>query len=525
MRLAALLNEIAPTPELPSIEITGLTADSRRVSPGALFVAVKGGTADGHAFFVDAAARGAAALAGESPDPGLGLPYLQVPDSRLFLALAAAAWNGYPARRMIVIGVTGTDGKTTTGSLLHHILEQAGIAAGLITSVGARIGMRQVDTGFHVTTPDPLELQAFLGQMVEAGTTHAVLEATSHGLAQHRVAGCEFDLGVLTNVTHEHLDFHGSYQAYLEAKARLFAGLSAAAPKSMPIERRAILNRDDSSFDFINRAASVPVVAYGEDPRAAVRAETVTPSRDGLSFQLVGPGYRVPTRTPLPGAYNLSNALAAAATAIEGLGLPPQAVSQALGIFPGVPGRMERVEAGQPFVAVVDFAHTPNALRRALEAARQLTDGKVIAVFGAAGLRDREKRRMMGEIAAGLADLTILTAEDPRTESLAGILDEMAAGARAGGGREGETFVRVADRGDALRHAVRQAQPGDIVIACGKGHEQSMALGETESAWDDRIALRAALIERFGGEGPAMRRLPGWKPERRTIRGRQRAAS
>ena len=210
----------------------------------------------------------------------------------------------------------------------------------------------------------------------------------------------------------------------------------------------------------------------------------------------------------MAGAYNLSNALAAAATAIEGLGLAPQAVSKALGTFPGVPGRMERVEAGQPFLAVVDFAHTPNALRRALEAARQLLGGKVIAVFGAAGLRDREKRRMMGEIAAAGADLTILTAEDPRTESLAGILDEMASGARAGGGREGQTFVRVPDRGDALRHAVRQAQPGDIVIACGKGHEQSMAFGETEYAWDDRTALRAALIERFGGEGPAMPPLP-----------------
>ena len=508
MRLSTLLKEIVSTPGLPEVEITGLTADSRRVAPGALFVALKGGTTDGHRFFVDAAARGAAALAGEEADPGLGLPYLRVPEPRSFLALAAAAWNGFPARRMIVIGVTGTDGKTTTSSLLHHILERSGIAAGLVTSVGARIGARQVDTGFHVTTPDPIELQAFLAQMVEGGMTHAVIETTSHGLAQHRVDGCEFDLGVLTNVTHEHLDYHGSSQAYLEAKARLFAGLAGSAPKPTSPARRAILNRDDSSFETMRAAASVPVAAYGEDHRADVRAEGPAYSRDGLAFTLVGPGYRREIRTPLLGAYNLSNCLAAAAAAIKGLGLPPQAVTRALGDFPGVPGRMERVDAGQPFVAVVDFAHTPNALRRALEAARRLTGGKVIAVFGAAGLRDREKRRMMGEVAAALADFTVLTAEDPRTESLRGILDEMADGVRRGGGREGETFVRVPDRGDALRHAVRLAGWGDVVIACGKGHEQSMAFGETEYPWDDRTALRAALAEFLGEAGPAMPALP-----------------
>jgi UDP-N-acetylmuramoyl-L-alanyl-D-glutamate--2,6-diaminopimelate ligase len=508
MRLTALVGDQLSSVGLPDVEITGLTADSRRVAPGSLFVALRGGTTDGHRFFVDAAARGAAALAGEEADPGLGLPYLQAADSRLFLALAAAAWNRFPARSMIVIGVTGTDGKTTTCSLLHHILGQFGISAGLVTSVGARIGPHQVDTGFHVTTPDPLELQAFLAQMVAAGMTHAVVETTSHGLAQHRVAGCEFDLGVLTNVTHEHLDYHGSSQAYLEAKARLFSGLADAAPKPVPIERRAILNRDDSSFEQMRAAASVPVVAYGEDARADVRAEAASVSRDGLAFTLLGPGYRQPVRTSLLGAYNLSNCLAAAAAAIEGLGLAPPAVTQALETFPGVPGRMEVVDAGQPFLAVVDFAHTPNALRRALQAARRLTDGQVIAVFGAAGLRDREKRRMMGEVAAELADCTVLTAEDPRTESLRGILNEMAEGARRGGGREGETFVRVPDRGDALRHAVRLAGPGDVVIACGKGHEQSMAFGETEVPWDDRTALRAALAELLGEAGPLMPALP-----------------
>jgi UDP-N-acetylmuramoyl-L-alanyl-D-glutamate--2,6-diaminopimelate ligase len=508
MHLSSLLQEIGETVRGPDVEITGLTADSRRVEPGFLFVAVRGGTVDGHRFLLDAASRGAAVLAGEDDDPRLGLTYLKVPKSRLFLAQAAAAWNGRPARRMVMIGVTGTDGKTTTSSLIHHILEQSGMAAGLVTSVGARIGSRQVDTGFHVTTPDPLALQAFLAQMAEAGMTHAVVETTSHGLAQHRVAACEFDLGVLTNVTHEHLDYHGSYAAYLEAKAKLFAGLASSAPKPGPIVRRAILNRDDSSFEAVSRLSSVPVVSYGESPAAGVRAEKVVSSRAGLAFELVGPGYRGVIRTRLLGAYNLSNVLAAATTAIEGLGIPLDSVVEAVAGFPGVPGRMEVIDAGQPFLAIVDFAHTPNALRRSLEAARRLTEGKVIAVFGAAGLRDREKRRMMGEVSAELADLTVLTAEDPRTESLRGILEEMAVGEQAGGGREGETFVRIADRGDALRHAVRWAEAGDVVIACGKGHEQSMAFGETEYPWDDRVALQAALAELLGGQGPAMPSLP-----------------
>jgi UDP-N-acetylmuramoyl-L-alanyl-D-glutamate--2,6-diaminopimelate ligase len=511
MRLSVLLKGILPLGGLPDVEVAGLTADSRRVEPGFLFVATTGGTTDGHRFLPEAAARGAKALAGEQPDPALGLPYLRVPNSRLFLAQAAAAWNGHPSRRMVMIGVTGTDGKTTTSSLIHHILEQNGIAAGLVTSVGARIGRRQVDTGFHVTTPDPLELQTFLAQMVDAGLAHAVVETTSHGLAQHRVAACDFDLGVLTNVTHEHLDYHGSYAAYLEAKARLFEGLADSPAKPVSVERLAILNRDDSSFDPIRERSSVRVIAYGEDRRADVRAEEVAAGKSEMSFMLVGPSYRLPIRTTLRGVYNLGNCLAAAATAIEGLRMAPEAVARALEQVPGIPGRMELVEAGQPFLAIVDFAHTPNALRRALESVRTMTDGRVVAVLGSAGLRDREKRRMMGEIAARLADFTVLTAEDPRTESLREILEAMAAGARAGGGEEGRTFWRVPDRGDALRQAVRLAGPGDAIVACGKGHEQSMAFGETEYPWDDRLALQAAIAEHLGREGPPMPVLP--RPE------------
>jgi len=508
MRLSPLLEGIYPLGGLPDVEILGVAADSRRVKPGDLFIATRGGTTDGHQFLPEAAARGALVLAGENPDPGLGLPYLRVPDSRLFLARAAAAWNGYPSHRLTMIGVTGTDGKTTTSSLLHHLLESAGVPTGLVTSVSARIGKREVDTGFHVTTPDPLDLQALLAEMAGAGMTHAVVETTSHGLAQHRVAACDFDIGVLTNITHEHLDYHGSYRDYLEAKAKLFEGLAHSASKPNGIERLAVLNRDDESFPAVRGRVTVRTASYGESSQADVRATHVAAGIEGLSFRIHGPAYQLAVRTPLLGVHNLGNCLAAAAAAIEGLHLSPGHVAAAIHTFLGVPGRMERVEMGQAFLAMVDFAHTPNALGRVLKAAQGLTAGRVIAVFGAAGLRDRAKRRMMAELSVRLADDTILTAEDPRTESLDEILAEMAAGAEAGGGREGSTFWRVPDRGEAIRQAVRMAAPGDIVLACGKGHEQSMAFGEVEHPWDDRIAMRAALAERLGVEGPPMPRLP-----------------
>lgn len=512
MRLRALLEEVHPTGGLPDLEITGLTADSRSVGPGSLFVAIRGGSTDGHRFLTEAAAKGAAFLAGEDSDPGLRVPYLKVPNSRLFLASAAAAWNDYPARRMVMIGVTGTDGKTTTASLLHHLLETTGHATGLVTSVGARVGGREVDTGFHVTTPDPIALQSFLGEMVAAGLTHAVVETTSHGLSQHRVAACEFDIGILTNVTHEHLDYHGSFDDYLAAKTMLFSGLSEESVKAHGVERVAVLNQDDGSYDSIRSRTGVRVVAYGLAGKGDVQAIDWTSGADGIAFDLAGPGYRVPVRVPILGAYNVANALAAAAAAVEALGVGPSAVGAAMGTFGGVPGRMERVDLGQPFLAVVDFAHTPNALHRALLSARDLSEGRVIAVFGSAGLRDREKRRMMAETSVRLADMTILTAEDPRTESLEAILDRMAEGARHAGATEGETFLRIPDRGEAIRQAAGMAQAGDIVIVCGKGHEQSMAFGDVEHPWDDRLALRAALSERLGRVGPPMPILPTSRP-------------
>lgn len=510
MRLQQLLREISPvsTDDVPDVEITGLTADSRGVAPGGLFVAIRGTQRDGHEFLGEAARAGAAALVGDRPDSGWGVPYLQVPDARLAFALLAAVWNGHPTRQLTMIGITGTDGKTTTANLLHAILHHAGHHVGMISTVNALIGSETVDTGLHVTTPDPLDLQRYLRSMVDQGLTHCVLEATSHGLAQHRVAGCAFDLGVITNITHEHLDFHGSFSAYRQAKGRLFSSLGEERSKPAGPEPTAILNRDDDSYEYLRGLTRVRQISYGKQSDSDVRATDLTAGPEGNLLTIEWGGRRQPINSSLLGDYNAANILAAFAAAVEGLGVPPEAAAEAIASFAGVPGRMESIELGQPFAALVDFAHTPNALRQALRAARALIQGRLIAVFGSAGLRDREKRRMMAEASLELADRTILTAEDPRTEPLDDILQDMAAGARNRGGIEGESFWRVPDRGQAVRLAVEMARPGDLVIVCGKGHEQSMCFGEVEHPWDDRVALRAALAEHLGIDGPPMPELP-----------------
>jgi UDP-N-acetylmuramoyl-L-alanyl-D-glutamate--2,6-diaminopimelate ligase len=353
-----------------------------------------------------------------------------------------------------------------------------------------------------------MDLQALLARMLAAGSTHCVLEATSHGLAQQRVAACEFDIGVVTNITHEHLDFHGSYEAYREAKGKLFRELLDTARKPNGPEKLAVLNSDDQSFDYLSQVTRVRRSTYGFDAGADFAGSELAAGTGGIEFRLRARGGELGVRSPLLGAYNASNVLAALAATVDGLGVDLQLAVETVGNFAGVPGRMEVIDLGQPFQALVDFAHTPNALRQALLAARTLTPGRVIAVFGSAGLRDRAKRRMMAELSVELADLTVLTAEDPRTESLEGILAEMAAGALAKNGEEGATFWRVPDRGEALRFAIRMARPGDLVLACGKGHEQSMCFGETEHPWDDRVAMRAALAELLGIEGPPMPWLP-----------------
>ncbi|MCC6187738.1 MAG: UDP-N-acetylmuramoyl-L-alanyl-D-glutamate--2,6-diaminopimelate ligase [Anaerolineales bacterium] len=529
MRLSTLLAAL-PVPPLAALsadpDVASLTADSRQVAPGGLFVAVRGEHFDGHRFIPQALQKGAAVIVAESGAAEAAgaerqsAVFVTVPDTREALAWLAAAWHGRPARQLVMVGVTGTDGKTTTASLIHAILLAAGRRAGLISTVSAIIGDETVDTGFHVTTPEALEVQGYLARMAAAGLTHCVLEVTSHGLEQQRVTGCEFDVAVVTNITHEHLDFHKSYANYRAAKGRLVAGLATAAAKPGGPAKTAVLNVDDGAYGYLagllEQAPQVRRITYSLRPGADVWAEGVAQTSAGLSFTAHGPDCRLPARAALMGAYNVSNCLAAMAATVAALGVAPEAAQRGLAGLAGVPGRMERIDLGQPFTAIVDFAHTPNALRRTLETARALAqagqpgrpEGRVIVVFGSAGLRDVEKRRLMAEAAAELADLSVLTAEDPRTEALDDILAMMAGAARLKGAVEGETFFRVPDRGQALRLAVALARPGDIVLACGKGHEQSMCFGQLEYAWDDRTALRAALAEQLGQPGPKMPYLP-----------------
>jgi UDP-N-acetylmuramoyl-L-alanyl-D-glutamate--2,6-diaminopimelate ligase len=499
--------------EVAAVPISGICFDSRQVHPGDCFVALSGGNADGHKYIGKAVDNGAAAVVGSQPGLTPGVPYIQVENTRRTLALLAAAFYGFPGRQLFVIGVTGTDGKTTTANLIYHVLLSAGLRAGIISTVNAVIGGEEVDTGFHVTTPEAPDVQRYLARMVAAGLTHVVLETTSHGLAQERVTGCEYDLGVVTNITHEHLDYHGSYEAYREAKGRLFSGLQETAEKAGGNPRTAVLNRDDSSYEYLASICRGPVLTYSIHQPADFSIERYQASTEGMSFDVRFRDKVYAFKTKLVGEYNLSNCLAAIAATAGAMGLPMDAAQNGIASLQGVSGRMQVIHLGQPFTAIVDFAHTPNALRVALLTARQLTQGRVIAVFGSAGLRDREKRRMMAETSAELADVSILTAEDPRTESLDGILEEMAKGAESRGAVEGESYYRVPDRGEAIRQAVRMAQVGDLVIACGKGHEQSMCFGEVEYAWDDRVAMKAALAELLGMPGYAMPYLPTQKSE------------
>ena len=507
--LRSIAQEVPAPADLQDVAVTGVVFDSRKVEPGSIFVALQGGSADGHQYIPAAVQGGAVAVVGTQDVVGLDVPYIQTANSRKALAFLSAAFYDFPARALTVIGVTGTDGKTTTSNLIFQILRQAGTQVGMISTVNAVIGNEVLDTGFHVTTPEAPDVQRYLARMVAAGLTHVVLETTSHGLAQERVTGCDFDIGVVTNITHEHLDYHGTYEAYRAAKARLFTGLAETPPKLGGNPRLAVLNRDDSSYGYLHEVTSVRQISYSlEAGTADVWAEDICHTETGLAFSACSRDFRVAVTSRLMGQYNISNILAALAAAVYGMKVEPLVAAQGISTLAGIPGRMENIAMGQKFLAIVDFAHTPNALEVTLKAARQMTSGRVIVVFGSAGLRDRAKRRMMAEASTKLADISVFTAEDPRTESLADILVEMAHAAVDKGGVEGHSFFRVEDRGEALRLAVHMAQSGDLLIACGKGHEQSMCFGTVEYAWDDRIALQAALAELLDIPGPEMPRLP-----------------
>lgn len=492
-------------PSHGDVEITHIAENSRLAEPGSLFVAVRGSVHDGHKFVPDALKRGAVAVAGEREERPEDLPddvpYVHVPDDRLAVAQLSAALFDYPARKLKVVGVTGTDGKTTTSTLIHAILKAAGRKADVITTIRAEIGGREYDTGFHVTTPEAFDVQRYLHLMVEAGTEIVVLETTSHALDQGRVACVDYDVAVVTNVTHEHLDWHGSWENYMASKARLFEALNGSYRKP-GTPKVAVVNADDRSYTWLKKIPSDMQWVYGLERNAQpdISADEIEYTPGGTRFVALTPVADIPVRLRLPGKHNIYNAMAAIGAALA-LGADKEAVRKGLASVEQIRGRMEWVREAAPFGfdMVVDFAHTPNALEKTLELARQIVrprDGRVIVVFGSAGLRDREKRGLMGHVAGRLADVTVITAEDPRTEQVEAISAEIARAMREEGRTEGVDFFQVHDRAEAIAFAVQHARPGDIVLTCGKAHESSMCYGTDETPWDEFAAVRAALARK-----------------------------
>lgn len=396
----------------------------------------------------------------------------------LLSALAAAFYFRFPGKKMTVIGVTGTDGKTTTVHLIYEVLKNAGKKISMISTVAAVINGETFDTGFHVTTPTSWELQKFMRKAVDGGSRYFVLEVTSHALDQHRIFGTSVDIGLITNISHEHLDYHKTFADYRNAKAKILTGMKLA-----------ILNKDDPNFDFLRKKVAQKFITFSVEKEADY-------TLNNMKF-----------KTQLPGKFNLSNCLAAATVAVI-IGIDKEIIAKSIGKFSGVLGRMEEIKMSRPFKVFIDFAHKPNALEQALKTIRSTTENKLIVVFGCAGLRDKLKRPMMGEIAARVADYIVLTAEDPRTEDVRDIIEQIANGCRRVKIRQADRridvrryrssgkkyFWKIADRQEAINFAIRKlVQPRDTILITGKGHEKSMCYGKIEYPWDEKKAVIKAL--------------------------------
>jgi UDP-N-acetylmuramoyl-L-alanyl-D-glutamate--2,6-diaminopimelate ligase len=459
----------------PDVEITGLAFDNRKVEPGTLFFCVPGFTRDGHDFAPDAVERGAVALVVCRP-LGLGVPEARVEDMRAAMAQAAARFYGDPTAELQVVGVTGTSGKTTTAWLVRAMLEAAGLRCGLLGTVASIVGGER--HAMERTTPEAIDLQRTFREMLDAGDAACAMEISSHALELRRAEGIHCTASVFTNLSQDHLDFHPDMEAYFLAKRRLFEidpGVRIACADD-PYGRRL--------------AAEFPgTVTFGIDEEANVRALDVRPDAAGSDFTLRTPEGEWAVRLGMPGRFNVLNAVGAWAAA-RALGAAPEPLLATLAEPPRVPGRFEPVDEGQPFAVVVDYSHKPGALENVLLSARAVAEGRVIVVFGAGGDRDRGKRPLMGEIAARLADLAIVTSDNPRSEEPAAIVEEVAAGARGG------HVEREIDRRAAIAHAVGLARPGDIVVIAGKGHEQGQEFaGGRKEPFDDVTVAREALHE------------------------------
>jgi UDP-N-acetylmuramoyl-L-alanyl-D-glutamate--2,6-diaminopimelate ligase len=490
VRLRELLARI-PGAELrgdPDLEIADVTHDSRRCGPGSLFVAIRGLAADGNRFVEAARKKGAVAVCSEEPSSGEGT-WVRVADARIALATLSAAILGDPARSLELVGVTGTNGKTTTTYLLDSALRAAGEAAGLVGTVEYRVGNRVAEA--VRTTPESSDLQALLRDMVDAGCRRAVLEVSSHSLALHRVHGLEFQVAVFTNLTRDHLDYHGDMDAYFAAKRLLFTDHLRA-------DGCAVLNLDDERAPELAGASRGRVWTFSlERPGADILAEDVRLSLEGTRFRARTPVGVLEVETPLLGLFNVQNALAALGAGLA-LGLPPDAVQRGIAALTGVPGRMERVVAGQDFTVLVDYAHTDDALKNLLETVRGLQPRRVITVFGCGGDRDRTKRPLMGAVAARLSDVVVLTSDNPRSEPPEAILEEIRRGIPPA--RAADTLV-VPDRREAISRALEMGREGVVVVIAGKGHEPYQVLRDRTVPFDDRQVARDVLARLSGARG------------------------
>jgi UDP-N-acetylmuramoyl-L-alanyl-D-glutamate--2,6-diaminopimelate ligase len=477
--LSALADAIprAETRGDPATPVSDVAFDSREVRPGCLFFCVPGGEVDGHAFASEAAAAGAVAFVVERWLESLArYPQIKVPSVRAAMGPASAMVTGEPARRLTMVGVTGTNGKTTTTYLLESIFAAAGLRPGVIGTTGARVAGEPVS--LVRTTPEAPDLHRLLARMCDEDVSVVAMEVSSHALEQDRVGGVVFDVAAFTNLSQDHLDFHPSMEVYFAAKARLFTPEHA---------RRAVVNADDAWARRLLSEPSIPTSTYGLDNPADVRAVDVEADASGLSFSVEG----VRFRSHLRGRFNAANALAAVAVA-RLLEVPEPAIVDGVAGVRGVPGRVEPVEAGQNFLVMVDYAHTPDSIHSVLQAARPLTSGRLIVVFGCGGDRDRAKRPRMGAEATSLADLTVLTSDNPRSEDPLGIIADIEAGARQGGGR----YLTEPDRAAAIGLAIDEAAPGDVVVIAGKGHETYQELDGLTIDFDDRAVAARAIREK-----------------------------
>lgn len=494
---------IGPTPAgAADVLIESVAYDSRRVVPGALFVAIPGEHTDGHLHARAAAEAGAVGVVAERvPEPVLppGFPLLLVADSRAALAPLAAELYGHPSRSLVVAGVTGTDGKTTTTTMLHAAWRGAGIAAGSLTTVDFRAHDRVEPNRTRQTTLESSDLQERLHALRQEGCTHVAVETSSHALVLHRVDAVAYRAAVFTRITSEHLDFHGTREAYREAKASLLRR-AAEHPDGL-----AVLDRDDDfAYDHLRALPIARRLSYSaagaED--ADLAAGDVRVDASGVHFTARTPWGQGAVDLRLAGGFNVANALAALAAAC-GTGASLDGALRGLSALERVSGRMERVDLGQPFSVVIDYAHTAESLRTVLQELRAATRGRLWAVFGSAGRRDAGKRPEMGRVAAQLCQRVVVTDEDPREEDRMAILEQIAAGARGAGGRDGESLFVVPDRNEAIRFAVDGAGPGDTVLLAGKGHESSMFLAAGTVPWDERATAEAAVRDRLAREGAA----------------------